>query len=113
MAAMAKAAMPKTRFMVVSAPKTGDVEEARGFGVVDEVGRREEVDVEVEVRRRVGVEFVFADGSVRLVFMGKKQYGLEVGRYIVMRQNLWILDKSFAVGVGGASSLVQYLSWGQ
>lgn len=61
---MAKAKMPKTRFMVVSAPKTGDVEEARGFGVADEVGRR----VEVDVGRRVVVEFVFADRSVRLVF---------------------------------------------
>jgi hypothetical protein len=62
MAAMAKAEMPKTRFMVVSAPNTWDVEEARGFGVVGEVGRRE-VDVEVEVRRRVrvGVGFVFTE----------------------------------------------------
>jgi hypothetical protein len=61
MAAMAKAEMPKTRFMVVSAPNTGDGEEARGFGVVDEVESREAVDVEVEVRRRGGVEFVFAE----------------------------------------------------
>ena len=61
MAAMAKAEMPKTRFMVVSVLNVGDVEEARGFGVVDGVGRREEVDIEVEVRRRVGVEFVFAE----------------------------------------------------
>ena len=53
--------MPKTRFMVVSAPKVGDGEGSRGFGVVDEVGRREEEVVEVEVGRRVGVEFVFAE----------------------------------------------------
>jgi hypothetical protein len=63
MAAMAKAEMPKTRFMVVSVLNVGDVEKARRFGVLDEVERREEVDVEVEVRRRVGVEVVFAEKS--------------------------------------------------
>lgn len=70
MAAMAKAEMPKTRFMVVSAPNTGDVEGARGFGVVDEVGRRE-----VDVGRRVGMEFVVAGGVSTIGF-----YGEEAGR---------------------------------
>ena len=75
MAAMAKAEMPKTRFMVVSAPNTGDVEGARGFGVVVEVGRREELDVEVDVGRRVGMEFVVAGGVSTIGF-----YGEEAGR---------------------------------
>ena len=68
--------MPKTRFMVVSAPNTGDGEEARGFVVVDEVGRREEVDVKLEVRWRVGVEFVCAEGLsiIGFFFFGKRLY---------------------------------------
>ncbi len=76
--------MPKTRFMVVSVLNVGDGEEVRGFGVVDEVV------VEVEVRRRVGVEFVFAGGvSIVGVFLGgEKQDVLEIGRYIAGEQNL-------------------------
>jgi hypothetical protein len=60
MADMAKAEMPKTRFMVVSAPKVGDVGEARGFGFADEVWRR------------VAVEFVFAErvSTIRVSWEG-------------------------------------------
>jgi len=95
--------MPKTRFMVVSAPNTGDGEEARGFVVVDEVGRREEVDVKLEVRWRVGVEFVCAEGlSIIGFFLGKRLYLLEVGIYIAGEAESLDTRRGFCGGSQGS-----------